>query len=179
MPASPESADSLILPFQKTFPKIASSAYLAPGVVVVGDVSIGAHSSVWFGCVVRGDVNYVRIGTETNIQDGSICHVTRKTHPLIIGDRVTVGHRAVLHGCTLQDECLIGMGAVILDGVIVEAGAMVAAGAVVPPGKVVRRGELWGGNPAKLMRPLKADEVKFLRVSADNYVKLAAHYTGS
>ena len=180
MATGPEAAlESLILPFQRTFPKLASSAFIAPGAVVVGDVTIGAHSSIWFGTVVRGDVNFIQIGAETNLQDGVMAHVTRQTHPLRVGDRVTVGHGAILHGCTLQDECLIGMGAVVLDGVVVQRGAMVAAGAVVPPGKVIKTGELWAGNPARALRPMRDAETKYLKISAANYVALAAHYMGA
>jgi len=166
----------LILPWQGCLPTIATDAFIAPNATVIGDVEIGAESSVWFGCVVRGDVNFIRIGARTNIQDGTIVHVTRETHPTRIGDDVTIGHGVVLHGCVLEDRCFIGMGAVILDGAVIEAGAMVAAGAVVTPGKRVRAGELWAGNPARLLRPLsEADQAHFL-VSAANYVALSQSY---
>lgn len=166
----------LILPFQHWTPKIDPSAFIAANATVIGNVEIGAESSVWFGCVVRGDVHEIRIGKRSNIQDGTIVHVTGERFGTYIGDGVTVGHAAVLHACTLEDNSFIGMGAVILDGAVVESGAMVAAGAMVPPGKRVKAGELWAGNPAKLMRPLRPEDLDFFPVSADNYVKLSRQY---
>lgn len=157
-------------------PTIEKSVFIAEGAVVIGDTHIGEKTSIWFNVTVRGDVNKIRIGKETNIQDNAMCHVTRKTGPLTIGDRVTIGHSAVLHACTVEDECLIGMGAVLLDKVVVEKGSMVAAGSVVPPGKVVKSGTLWVGNPAKYARELTEDEKVFLAVSAQNYVNLSEEY---
>ncbi len=171
-----------ILPYQgefsstKVLPHIHPSAYIAPGAALIGDVQIGADSGIWFGCVVRGDVNYIRIGERTNVQDGTVIHVTRHTGPTIIGSNITIGHSVLLHACTLEDECFIGMRATVMDGVVVESGAMVAAGALVTPGKRVPKGQLWAGNPAKYFRDLNADEVKFFGVSAQNYVDLAREY---
>ncbi len=159
-------------------PRVAASAFLAEGSVVVGDVEIGDASSLWFGTIVRGDVNHVRIGARTNVQDMSVVHVTSKTHPTVIGDDVTVGHRAVLHGCTIQDRCLVGIGAIVLDGAVVGPDAMVGAGALVPPGMVVPPGTLVLGAPAKVKRPLTADEIASLRTSAANYAEYAARYRG-
>lgn len=166
----------IILPFKGTLPTIAGDCFVAPGASVIGDVVIGAGSSVWFGCVVRGDVHEIRIGERTNIQDGTIVHVTGGKLGTYIGSDITIGHGAILHACTLQDACFIGMGATILDGVVVESGAMVAAGAVVTPGKRVLRGELWGGNPARKLRDLKEEEIAFFPESARKYVALAGQY---
>ena len=157
-------------------PNIHDSAFVAPGVVVTGNVAIGAESSIWFGCIIRGDVHSVTIGARTNIQDGTVIHVTRGDGPTRIGSGVTIGHRALLHACTLEDDCFIGMGAILLDNVIVESGAMVAAGAMVPPGKRVKKGEIWAGNPAKLFRSLSQKESDFIPVSAQNYVDLSREY---
>jgi carbonic anhydrase/acetyltransferase-like protein (isoleucine patch superfamily) len=167
-----------ILPYDGKAPRLAASAFLAEGSVVVGDVEIGDASSLWFGTIVRGDVNHVRIGARTNVQDMSVVHVTSRTHPTVIGDDVTVGHRAVLHGCTIRDRCLVGIGAIVLDGAVVGPDAMVGAGALVPPGMVVPPGALVIGAPAKVKRPLTADELAFLRTSAANYAGYAARYRG-
>jgi carbonic anhydrase/acetyltransferase-like protein (isoleucine patch superfamily) len=167
-----------ILPYDGKAPRLAASAFLAAGSVVVGDVEIGDGSSLWFGTIVRGDVNHVRIGARTNVQDLSVVHVTSRTHPTVIGDDVTVGHRAVLHGCTIRDRCLVGIGAIVLDGAVVGPDAMVGAGALVPPGMVVPPGTLVLGAPAKVKRPLTADEIAFLRTSAANYAGYAARYRG-
>lgn len=166
----------LILPFKGVLPTIHAECFVAPNATVIGDVVIGAQSSVWFGCVIRGDVHEIRIGERTNIQDGTIVHVTSGKLGTYIGSGVTIGHGAVLHACTLEDDCFIGMGATILDGAVVESGAMVAAGAVVTPGKRVKKGELWAGNPAKMLRELKPEDSAFFPRSADNYAQLAAQY---
>jgi carbonic anhydrase/acetyltransferase-like protein (isoleucine patch superfamily) len=165
-----------ILPFQGVLPTIAADCFIAPTAVVIGDVVIGAGTSVWFSCVIRGDVHEIRIGERTNIQDGTIIHVTAGKLGTYIGSDITIGHGAVIHACTLEDSCFIGMGAIILDGAVVESGAMIAAGAVVTPGKRVKSGELWGGNPAKLLRPLSEQDQAYFPVSAANYVALAGRY---
>src|SRR5512142_2235556 len=157
-------------------PRVAASAFLAEGSVVVGDVEIGDGSSLWFGTIVRGDVNHVRIGARTNVQDLSVVHVTTKTHPTVIGDDVTVGHRAVLHGCTIGDRCLVGIGAIVLDGAVVGPDALVGAGTLVTPGTVGPPGTLVLGAPARVKRPLSADEMAFLRTSAANYAGYASRY---
>ncbi|HEX9049037.1 MAG TPA: gamma carbonic anhydrase family protein [Anaeromyxobacter sp.] len=167
-----------ILPYGGKAPRLAASAFLAAGSVVVGDVEIGDGSSLWFGTIVRGDVNHVRIGARTNVQDLGVVHVTSRTHPTVIGDDVTVGHRAVLHGCTIRDRCLVGIGAIVLDGAVVGPDAMVGAGALVPPGMVVPPGTLVLGAPARVKRPLTPDEIAFLRTSAANYAGYAARYRG-
>ncbi len=167
-----------ILPYGGKAPRLAASAFLAEGSVVVGDVEIGDASSLWFGAIVRGDVNHVRIGARTNVQDLSVVHVTSRTHPTVIGDDVTVGHRAVLHGCTIRDRCLVGIGAIVLDGAVVGPDAMIGAGALVPPGMVVPPGTLVLGAPAKVKRPLTADEIASLRTSAASYAGYASRYRG-
>jgi carbonic anhydrase/acetyltransferase-like protein (isoleucine patch superfamily) len=165
-----------LLTFGGKAPGIDASVFLAPGCAVVGDVEIGPGSSVWFGAVVRGDVNFVRIGARTNIQDQAVVHVTGGSHPTVIGDDVTVGHQAVLHGCTVKDRCLIGIGAIVLDGAVVGEEAMVGAGALVPPGMVVPARALVMGAPARVKRTLTDDDVEGLRASAAHYVEYAARY---
>jgi carbonic anhydrase/acetyltransferase-like protein (isoleucine patch superfamily) len=167
---------SVIIPYEGKSPRIATSAWIAPGAVVVGDVEIGEGSSIWFQSVVRGDVNRIRIGAHTNIQDLSMVHVTGATHPTTIGDDVTVGHRVVLHGCTVKDRCLVGIGAIVLDGAVVEEEAMVGAGSVVPPGMVVPSRMLVLGSPAKVKRALSPEEIAFFRTSAARYAGYAASY---
>ena len=167
---------AIIRAFGGKEPSVHPTAFVADGAVVLGDVAIGEGSSVWFGCVVRGDVNSIRIGARTNVQDLSVIHVTSRTHPTVIGDEVTVGHRAVLHGCTVKDRCLVGIGSVVLDGAVVGPEAVIGAGALVPPGMVVPPRTLVMGSPAKVKRDLSAAEVDALGKSADNYVEYAARY---
>jgi gamma-carbonic anhydrase len=167
---------SVILAYGGTSPRLAPTAWVAPGAVVVGDVEVGEGSSLWFQTVVRGDVNRIRIGARTNIQDHSMVHVTGGTHPTIVGDDVTVGHRVVLHGCTVKDRCLVGIGAIVLDGAVVEEEAMIGAGALVPPGMVVPSGKLVLGAPAKVKRDLTAEERAFFLSSAARYAGYAARY---
>jgi carbonic anhydrase/acetyltransferase-like protein (isoleucine patch superfamily) len=172
----------IIEPYQGEFsallvyPRIAASAFIASGAAVIGDVIIGEDSSIWYGCTVRGDVNVIRIGDRTNIQDGTVIHVTRHTGPTTIGSDVTIGHAALLHACMLEDRCFIGMRATIMDDVVVESGAMVAAGALVTPNKRVPKGELWAGSPARKMRDLTEAEVAHITESADNYARLTSEY---
>jgi carbonic anhydrase/acetyltransferase-like protein (isoleucine patch superfamily) len=146
------------------------------GATILGDVELGEDASVWPGVVLRGDVNFIRVGARTNLQDGTVVHVTTATHPAIIGDDVTVGHRAVLHGCTVEERCLIGIGAIVLDGAVIGPDAMVGAGALVPPGAVVPPGTLVLGAPARPKRPLTPEEIEGLRRSAAHYVELAGRY---
>lgn len=167
---------ALILPYKGVRPSIASDAFVAQNAVITGDVVVGAQSSIWYGCVLRGDVNHIRVGERTNIQDGTIVHVTRERFACAIGSNVTVGHAAILHGCTLEDASFVGMGATVMDGAVVESGAMVAAGALVTPGKVVKKGELWAGSPAKFLRGLSEEEVAGFAASAAHYAELAWNY---
>lgn len=157
-------------------PNISPKAFIAPGAAVIGDVEIGDDTGVWFGCVIRGDVHRVRIGSRTNIQDGTVIHVTRGTGPTTIGSGITIGHCALIHAATLEDDCFIGMRATIMDGVVVEKGAWVAAGALVTPGKIVKSGQIWAGSPAKYFRDMNADEKAFIAISAENYVANAKEY---
>lgn len=169
---------SLIMPYRKTSPVIAPTAFIAPTAVVIGDTEIGEETGIWFGCVVRGDVNEIRIGARTNIQDGTIVHVAARGQGCYIGDDITVGHMAILHACTLESGCFIGMKACIMDGAVVEGGAMVAAGALVTPGKRVPAGQLWGGSPARYIRDLRPEEITFFPESAAHYAALARTYRG-
>lgn len=160
----------MILPFKEKKPRIDSSVYIVDSAVVVGDVVIGEESSVWFNAVVRGDVNYIRIGKRTNIQDGCVLHVSRKDYPLIIGDEVTVGHNVTLHACTIWSNCLIGMGAVVMDGSDVGENCIIGAGALVTPRTVIPPGSMAVGSPAKVKRKLTEDEIQSIRDSASHYV---------
>jgi carbonic anhydrase/acetyltransferase-like protein (isoleucine patch superfamily) len=168
----------ILQPYGDKAPRMGARVFTAEGSVVIGDVELGDDASIWFTTVVRGDVNSIRIGARTNVQDGSVVHVTTATHPTVIGDDVTIGHRAVLHGCTVKDRCLIGIGAIVLDGAVVGPDAMVGAGALVVPGTVVPPGTLFMGSPARHRRDLTAEELAFLPRSAANYVRYAARYRG-
>ncbi len=156
-------------------PQLGNSVFLASGVRVIGDVRLGDEVSVWYNTVIRGDVHYVSIGAGTNIQDGSVCHVTHDTHPLVVGCNVTVGHRVILHGCTVEDCALIGMGAIVLDGAVVRTNALVAAGAVVTPGTEVRSGALFAGVPGKVVRELSDAERSQFADRAQRYREYARH----
>ncbi len=168
--------------FRGVLPKLEIGVYLDPAAIVIGDVRIGEDASIWPGTVLRGDVNFIRIGARTNVQDGSIVHVAHdnpginKGFACVIGDDVTIGHAAVIHACTIEDACLIGMGTVILDGATVKKNALVGAGAVVSPGKIVGEGELWLGNPARFVRKLSEKEIEQLYYSAQHYVRLKNAY---
>lgn len=166
----------MILPFKGKWPEIHETAFIAPSSDIVGDVTIGANSSVWFQCVIRGDVNTIRIGSRTNIQDHSMLHVTRKKSSLLIGDDVTVGHRVTLHGCTIQNRVLIGMGAVLLDHCEIGDDSIVGAGALVTKGKRFPPRSLIVGSPARLERELTPEEIAYLMESAKNYVGDSAEY---
>jgi gamma-carbonic anhydrase len=171
----------IVMPFKGVLPQIATDAFIASTAVVIGAVEIGAEASIWFGCVLRGDSNSIKIGPRTNIQDGTVIHVNHEREgaagtKTTIGADVTVGHMALLHACTVEDGAFIGMKACLMDGVYVESGGMVAAGALVTPGKRVRKGELWAGSPAKLMRPLSDKEMAYFAYSAAHYCEVAASY---
>lgn len=171
-----------IRPYKSISPTIASTAFVDPSAVVIGDVHIGEESSVWPMAVIRGDVNSIRIGSRTSIQDGSVLHVTHDHSaapggfPLVIGDCVTVGHNVTLHGCTIRDLCLVGMGSTVLDGVILEQKVLLGAGSLVPPNKVLDGGYLWVGSPVKRIRPLSDKELAWFEYSADHYAKLKDNY---
>lgn len=174
---SNSSAVPMIASIDGRSPQIADTAFVAPGAVVIGDVTICAGASIWYGCVLRGDEEAIQIGTMTNIQDGSIIHTTNGDGPTVIGSGVTVGHRAVLHGCRVDDGAMIGIGAVVLDGAVVERGAIVAAGAVVTPRTVVTAGQLWSGCPARPLRETKQGEQAFVASNAEHYRSQADRHT--
>lgn len=165
-----------IYPWQDRLPRLGARVFLAPGAVVVGDVEIGDDVSFWFHTVARGDVHSIRIGAGTNVQDGTVIHVTHQKHPAVIGAGVVIGHAAVLHGCTIEDGALIGIGARVLDGAVVEAGAMIGAGAVVAPGHRVEAGHLALGIPARAVRALSDGERDNLLAIRDRYVALKERY---
>ena len=172
----------LIMPYRGVLPRIAESVFVAATASVIGDVKIGADSGVWFAVVLRGDVSEIRVGEGTNIQDGTIVHVSSGRVGssvrlgTYIGSGVTVGHLAVLHACAIGDDAFIGMGATVMDGAVVEDGAMVAAGAQVTPGKRVKSGELWAGSPARHWRDLSPDDLDSMANSATHYIELAREY---
>ena len=166
----------MLISYKGKFPVLGKDVFVADNATVVGDVEIGDRSSVWFQAVLRGDLMPVRVGAETNIQDGSILHVTHDQWPCIVGSRVTIGHGAVIHACTVEDECLIGMGAVILDAAVVEKHSLVAAGSVVRPGFRVPSGQLVAGNPAEVKRALSDREIEGILFSVQEYLKLSRDY---
>lgn len=163
------SVSALIAPLGDRSPLIDASVFVAATAVVIGDVQIGAGSSVWYGCILRGDEERIVIGELTNIQDGTIIHTTNGEGATVIGSRVTIGHRAVLHGCRIDDDSMIGIGAIILDGAVIEVGAIVAAGAVVTPRTIVSSGYLWSGCPARPQRPVKPAEQLFVEGNPGHY----------
>jgi carbonic anhydrase/acetyltransferase-like protein (isoleucine patch superfamily) len=166
-----------LLQFGERSPTIASTAFVAAGAIIVGDVTLFDHSSIWYGAVVRGDVAPIRVGSRTNVQDGAVIHVSRdRPEGTIIGSNVTIGHLALIHACTLEDECMIGMKACVMDGAVVEKHAWIAAGALVTPGKKVLSGQLWSGTPARFVRNLRSDEIETIRNAAALYVDNAMRH---
>lgn len=157
-------------------PSVAPDAFIAPGAQVIGDVCIGAGASVWFNCVLRGDGNFIRVGDRTNIQDGTVVHISTKTHPTIIGADCLIGHMALVHACELQDGAYVGLGAVVMDGAVIERGGMLAAGSLLAPGKVIGAGQLWLGRPARYVRDLTAAERSGNAASVEQYAALAQAY---
>ncbi|MBI1285361.1 MAG: gamma carbonic anhydrase family protein [Thiobacillus sp.] len=171
-----------LAPHHGMTPRLGPGAWVHPRATVIGEVSLGADASVWPGAVIRGDVNSIAIGDATNIQDNSVLHVSHKSPanpaggPLVIGARVTVGHTVILHACTIGDECLIGMGSIILDRAVVQRHVLLGAGSLVPEGKVLESGHLYLGRPAKLVRALTDEEIAYFSYSAQHYVALARSY---
>lgn len=172
-----------VRPFRNQHPTLGNRAFIDPMATVIGDVALGDDVSVWPFTVIRGDVNFIRIGDRTNVQDGTVVHVSHDgPHAKLggfatrIGSDVTIGHKAIIHACTIEDAVLIGMGAIVLDGAIVRKHGFVGAGALIPPGKVVGEGELWLGNPAKKVRMLSEAEIEALYYSAGHYVRLKDAY---
>lgn len=171
-----------IRPFAGTWPEIAPDAWVDETAVVIGDVHIGTRSSVWPGSILRGDIHAIRIGADSNVQDGSVLHVSHDSEflpggaALLLGDRVTVGHKVILHGCEIGDDCLIGMGAIIMDRAVLQPNVVVGAGSVVPGGKLLESGYLYVGSPARRVRELTEQELKYFGYSAAHYVRLAGRH---
>ena len=173
---------SSLRPYLGRLPVLGARVYVDPAATIIGDVELGDDVSLWPGTILRGDVNFIRIGARTNVQDGTIIHVSHHSpynkvgHPTLIGEEVTVGHGTIIHACTIGDRCLIGMGACILDGAQVMNHGFVGAGAIIGPGKVVGEGELWLGNPGRFVRRLGDKEIESLLYSAQHYVRLKDQY---
>jgi carbonic anhydrase/acetyltransferase-like protein (isoleucine patch superfamily) len=165
-----------IYPYKGIYPNIHESAFIAPTASIIGDVEIGADSNIWYNCVLRGDVNDIKIGARTNIQDGTVIHVTTDFSGTYVGDDVTVGHSAILHACRIENHGFVGMQALVMDGAVVESYAMLAAGALLSPGKRVPTGQLWAGRPAKYMRELKPEEIDYIKWSAPHYAELGREH---
>lgn len=173
---------AVLRPFQKTYPKVGQRVMLDSSSVVIGDVRLADDVSIWPLVAIRGDVNYVAIGARSNIQDGSVLHVTHKSaynpegNPLVVGEDVTVGHKVMLHGCTIGNRVLVGMGSILLDGVVIEDDVMIGAGSLVPQHKRLASGYLYLGSPVKQIRPLTSEEREGLKYSANNYVRWKDEY---
>lgn len=173
----PADRTGLLFSWEGVAPTLAEQAWVAPNATVIGDVWLGAHSSVWFGCVLRGDTNRITVGARSNVQDGTIVHVNAGAEwACVIGDDVTIGHAAIIHACRLHDRAFVGMGATVLDGAVIEQGGMLAAGALLTPGKRIGRQELWAGVPARKLRDMPDEERAGLDQNAAHYVELAARY---
>ncbi len=166
----------MIYAFLNKSPRFDETNFVAPSADIIGDVVLGSESSVWFNTTIRGDVNYIRIGDRSNVQDNCCIHVTNKTHPTIIGNEVTIGHGAVIHGCTIKDRVLIGINATVLDGAVIEEDCMIAAGSLVAPGKTMPSGWLCMGSPAKPARKLSDEEIASIRTYSENYIKYSRTY---
>lgn len=168
--------------FQGHYPQLAAGVYVHNSATVIGHVNLGENVSVWPNAVIRGDINFIKIGAGSNIQDGAVLHVNHQSiadplgAPIVIGNNVTVGHTVILHGCTIEDECLIGMGSIVMDKVIVQKHVLLAAGSLVPEGKVLESGYLYVDRPAKKVRALTAEEITFFMVSANGYITLKNQY---
>lgn len=171
-----------LIPFGGATPRLDATAFVAPGARLIGDVEIAAEASIWYNCVLRGDVNRIRIGPRTNVQDGSVIHVDSARpgepdgHPTLIGAEVLIGHLAMVHGCVLEDRAFVGLGAIVMDGSRIESDAMLAAGAMLTPGKTVPAGQLWAGRPAKYVRDLSETDLAGMRAGVAHYVELARRH---
>jgi carbonic anhydrase/acetyltransferase-like protein (isoleucine patch superfamily) len=166
----------MLRPYRGILPRVHPTAYIDASAQVIGDVEIGDDSSVWMCVVIRGDVNHIRIGRRSNVQDGTIVHVMKDTHPTIVGDNVTIGHQAMIHGCTIEDRCLIGMGAILLNGVTIGSGSIVAAGTLLPEGTQVPPRSLVMGSPGKVRRTLSDADLDEIQMYADRYVAYRLDY---
>jgi carbonic anhydrase/acetyltransferase-like protein (isoleucine patch superfamily) len=174
-----------LLSFGGKSPRVDPTAYVAPGAQLIGDIEIGPQASIWYNCVLRGDVNRIRIGARTNIQDGSVLHVdspkpgNEEGLPTIIGEEVLIGHLAMVHGCVLEDRAFVGLGSIVMDGCRIESDAMLAAGAMLTPGKVVPSRQLWAGRPARYVRDLGEAELAGMRAGVAHYVELAQRHAAA
>ena len=174
-----------LLSFGGQTPRVDPAAFVAPGAQLIGDVEIGPEASIWYNCVLRGDVNRIRIGARTNVQDGSVIHVDSpkpgrdEGNPTLVGADVLIGHMAMVHGCRLHDRAFVGLGAIVMDGCEIESGAMLAAGAMLTPGKRIPAGQLWAGRPAKYVRDLSAADIDGMRAGVAHYVELARRHAAA
>ena len=166
----------MLIKYKKFLPKVGKNVFIAPGSYIIGDVKIGSKSNIWFNVVIRGDVEKIRIGSNTNIQDLTMVHCTTNGHGVEIGSNVTIGHNCVIHDCKIEDNSLIGMSSTVLDGAIVKKSSMLAAGSLLTQGKIIETGELWAGKPAKFLRKLTNEEMKFIKKSAVRYYLLSQEY---
>ena len=167
-----------LLSFQNILPTVVEDVFIASSAIIIGDVHIGAESSIWHQVTIRGDVNYIRIGQRTNVQDGTVIHVNRaKNGQTIIGSDITIGHMALIHNCELQDKSFVGMKAMVMDGAVIESQGMLAAGAILTPGKIIRSRELWMGAPARFVRMLTDEDLKRMADNSEEYRTLAKKYT--
>ncbi len=171
-----KSMSQFILPYKGIMPNIHESAFIAPTANIIGEVEIGEEASIWYNCVLRGDVYDIKIGARTNIQDGTVIHTTSDLQGTYVGDDVTVGHSCLLHACTVESGGFVGMQSLMLDESVVESGAMLAAGSMLTPGKCVPKGQLWAGRPAKYMRDLTEDDYKAMKWNSAHYVALSREY---
>src|SRR5687768_6785570 len=171
-----------LIPFGGKAPRVDPAAFVAPGAVLIGDIEVGPEASIWYNCVLRGDVNSIRVGARTNIQDGSVIHVDSRRpgreqgHPTLIGADVLIGHLAMVHGCVLHDRAFVGLGAIVMDGCEIEGDAMLAAGAMLTPGRRIPSGQLWAGRPAKYVRDLSETDIAGMRMGIAHYVALAKRH---
>ena len=166
----------MIIKYKNKIPVISKTCFIANSTNIIGDVKIGSETNIWFGTTIRADMHYIRIGKRTNIQDNSIIHVTTDIAPTIIGNGITIGHGAIIHGCTIKDNCLIGMGSIIMDEVVINEGSMIAAGALIPPRTIVPKNTLMVGSPAKAIRKLRTIEKNEIFERAQHYIDLANDY---
>ena len=168
-----------VLPFEGTMPTVAPDAWIAPGAQMIGNVTLGSEASVWYNCVLRGDVESIVVGDRTNIQDGTVIHVTTRLSSTEIGADCLIGHLAMVHGCLLEDRAFVGLGSIVMDGCVIESDGMLAAGAMLTPGKRIGRGQMWAGRPAKYVRDLDEQQLAYNRLGAAHYVELAKMHRAS
>lgn len=175
-----------LIEFEGRAPRVDASAFVAPGARLIGDVEIGPEASIWYNVVLRGDMNRIRIGARSNVQDGTVIHVDpprpggpEEGYPALIGEEVLIGHMAMVHGCTLHDRAFVGLGSIVMDGCVIESDAMLAAGAMLTPGKRIASGQLWAGRPAKLVRDLRPQDIESMRLGVAHYVALAKRHAAA